>query len=123
MLTADFDPTAMATWIVGGITVFTMVILAALGSYYGSIRSVAKIENLIERNHGETMVAIGKLETAQNALHGWVESISEGKSPHIATINAKLDEHGRYIYDHGRRLSRIEIEYAQRIGAGDCGNK
>ena len=116
MMFATFDPTALATWIVGGTTVLTMMILAALGSYYGSIRSVGKIEVIIERNHGETMVAIGKLEESHDGLHAWVESIAQGRSPHIATINTKLDEHSRVIDDHGRRISKIEIEHAERKG-------
>ena len=116
----QIDPTALATWIIGGVTVLTMVILAALGSYYGSVRSVGKIEVVIEKNHGETMVAIGKLESQQDGLHDWVESIAAGKSPHIATINATLDEHGRTLEDHGKRLSHIEIEHAQRTGMRGC---
>ena len=120
MLITQIDPTAMATWIIGGVTVLTMVILAALGSYYGSVRSVGKIEVVIEKNHGETMVAIGKLETSQQGLHSWVESIAEGDTPHIATINAKLDEHGRVLDDHGRRVSKLEIEHAARPNKG-CG--
>ena len=113
MLIADIDPTALATWA----TVATMVILAALGSYFGSVRSVGKIEVAIEKNHGETMSAIASLETSQDGLHNWVESIAQGKSPHIATINAKLDEHGRTIENHGQRLTIIELAHARRVGS------
>ena len=120
MLLAIFDPSALATWIVGGATICTMVFLAALGSYMGSVRSVGKIEVIISNNHGETMTAIAALRSDQISLRQWVEDISKGDTPHIATINAKLDEHGRVIDDHGHRLTKLEIEHAAQMGRSGC---
>ena len=117
MMIAAFDPSALATWVVGGITVLTMVGLAGLGAYLGSVRSVNAIRVAIVENHGETMTRLGTLETNMTNMHGWVENIADGNTPHIAEIKARLNEHGQYINDHGRRIGWLEIEHAKRSGS------
>jgi hypothetical protein len=125
------DPTAFATWIVGGATIITMVVLAGLGSYLGSIRSVGKIkadmtenfgkiETKQAENHGVIKESLAEVKTTVADTRIWVQDIAQGKSPHIATINAKLDEHGRTLEDHGRRIGTIEHEHTVQMAKGGC---
>jgi hypothetical protein len=102
-----------------------MIILAALGSYLGSVRSVNRIEVSVAELYGrlqkDMMIElsgmrtdIAKISTSADGLLRWVTEISHGNSPHVAEIRTTIVDHGKRLDDHEERIGGIEIECARQ---------
>jgi len=116
MLFSQITPDALATYIVGGATIAAMVILAGIGSYMGSVRSVGKIEVKMADQHGQTREAVARVETAVDSIHEKLEAVGQGRSPHIAEIRTKIEAHDEQLKEHDERIGKIEIVCATQHG-------
>ena len=133
-LISEIDWTAIGTW--AGVIV--VIACAAVGSYIGSIRTVNKIEVSVAQLYGklqkEMMIElsamradIARIAASAVALHDWVEAISSGDTPHIATMTKELSQHESTLEDHSRRIITAEatittLSERQKNGIERVGN-
>jgi len=122
-LLSELDWTAVGTW--AGVAV--VVVLAALGSYTGSIRTVGKIQTSMAEQYGELREGfieelsglrgeVCKIAANLGNLREWVQSIDSGATPHVAQMREQIAQMNAALGDHGHRIHILESEHSQMKG-------